>query len=75
MLKRLLCNHTYHLLTSYTVDSDKGVGYNKVDKFIVYCPRCGKKKHLSKQNYETMINQQRVDKEYTDGLERDNRGQ
>ena len=69
-LKQLFCKHEFHFLVSYFDDNDAGVGYKKVEKFIIYCPKCKKKEVHLKYDYEAIMNKQKIDKEYTIKIER-----
>ena len=65
-LKRLVCHHSFHFLASYSTDGDRGVGYREVEKFIIYCPKCGETKEVLKHQYESVMNKQKIDREYRD---------
>lgn len=63
-LKRLFCTHEFHLLTSYKRDTDRSVGYNVKAIFVVYCPKCKTQREVLEHEYNSIIEKQRLDKEF-----------
>ena len=64
MIKRYFCKHEYHLLTTYKTDTDVSVGYKLEELCIIYCPKCKSEEVVPKHKYESIMEKQRIDKEY-----------
>ncbi|PGO60555.1 hypothetical protein CN981_08370 [Priestia megaterium] len=65
LLTRWFCTHEYHLLTTYEMDIDKGLGYDVKEFNILYCPKCRKETHVLQHDYEKIMARQRIDLEYS----------
>lgn len=64
LVKQRFCSHKYSLLTSYKKDTDTGVGYNRQELFIVYCPNCNHQIEVLKHEYDTIMQRQKIDEEF-----------
>lgn len=64
IIKRLFCNHKYHLLSVYKKDLDKSQGYKVDNIHIIYCPKCKKETEVMAHIYKKIIERQKVDEEY-----------
>lgn len=60
-IKKLLCTHDYHLLTSYKAHTAERE-YKEI--FVVYCPKCKNEKTLYEVDYNKLMAKQKVIKEY-----------
>jgi hypothetical protein len=65
-IKQLFCNHDYHIASTYTDDADKGVGYKAVEFCNIYCPICKKRRTVTRIEFETLKEIQKIDEEYKD---------
>jgi hypothetical protein len=63
-LKRIFCKHEFQALSSYKRDVDSSVGYRLMEFYIIYCPKCGKRRDVIKYEYEAIMSRQRIDREY-----------
>lgn len=62
-IKKILCTHEYHLLTSYKAHTQNRE-YKEL--FVVYCPKCKNEKTLSEVDYDKLMAKQKVINEYKD---------
>lgn len=64
MFKKFFCKHTFQEVSSYTYDSDKGVGYALEKVHIVYCPKCKKEMDLIEHRFVALMGKQALDEMY-----------
>lgn len=62
-IKQILCNHEYHLLTSFKAHL---VTREYKEMFVVYCPKCKKERTISEIEYNKLMGKQKVIKEFRD---------
>ncbi|UGO50753.1 hypothetical protein PQE68_gp162 [Bacillus phage vB_BanS_Sophrita] len=63
-LKRWFCNHDYKLIHTYKKDVDDGVGYSLQPVYVIYCPKCAKRKEVLNHEYIIMQQMKKVDESY-----------
>ncbi|QPK89891.1 hypothetical protein IEN91_05485 [Bacillus velezensis] len=58
--KQIRCKHDYEKLVDrkWVVDSEL------IEKCLIYCPKCKKKKIVSEYKYKAIIAQKKIDEEY-----------
>jgi uncharacterized protein YbaR (Trm112 family) len=64
MFKKFFCKHQYQLLTTYETDVDASLGYDKRNKYIIYCPKCKKELDVLEHEYNKIMAKQRIDGNY-----------
>lgn len=64
LIKKLLCTHDFVLLAKYNADSEKGVGYNLVTRYIMYCPKCRHEVEMLEHEYNKTIARQDIDSNF-----------
>lgn len=64
-LRKVLCRHKYTLLTRYETDSDMGVGYKLIEKYIMYCTKCKHETEMLKHEYEKTMAIQDIEENQT----------
>lgn len=72
MLRKLFCKHNFQYVMDYlSITYLVGRGDTKKEMiYIIYCPKCGKKKTVMENDYKYIMGKQRIDEEYA-GLRKD----
>ncbi|MGV4321129.1 hypothetical protein [Bacillus mojavensis] len=58
--KQFRCEHDYQKL----VENRRLVDSELIEKYLMYCPKCKKRKTVSEYKYKAIIAQKKIDEEY-----------
>ena len=60
-IKRFFCKHDYHLLTTFISSVSC---YDVERNYVIYCPKCKRKKYVSKHDFDIIMKKQEIDRKY-----------